>query len=37
LTLAQTVARLHGGKLTIEQEDTHALTIVLWLPGVETP
>jgi hypothetical protein len=35
LTLAQNVARLHGGELTIGQEGAHALTVVLWLPGVE--
>lgn len=36
LTLAQSVAHLHGGKLTIEAEGGGALKLVLWLPGVET-
>lgn len=35
LTLAQSVAHLHGGKLTIEPKETSALTLVLWLPGAD--
>ncbi|HHY56725.1 MAG TPA: hybrid sensor histidine kinase/response regulator [Chloroflexi bacterium] len=36
LTLAQSVAHLHGGKLTIESEESGGLQLVLWLPGVES-
>ena len=35
LTLAQSVASVHGGRLTIEHGDKHAITFILWLPGAE--
>jgi len=35
LMLAQNVAHLHGGRLTIEPEKANALTLVMWLPGAE--
>jgi len=36
LTLVQSVAHVHGGKLTFEQVEGRALTCTLWLPGIET-
>lgn len=35
LTLAQSVAQLHGGRLTIEAQGDHGLALVMWLPGLE--
>ena len=34
LTVARTVAQLHGGRLTM-QHDSAALRLTLWLPGIE--
>lgn len=35
LTLAQSVARMHGGKLSIEEDAPRAVAFTLWLPGAE--
>lgn len=35
LTLAQSVAHLHGGRLTIEAQGDKGLALVMWLPGLE--
>jgi CheY-like chemotaxis protein len=36
LTLAQSVAHLHGGRLTIEAKGDNSLTLAMWLPGLKT-
>lgn len=35
LLLARTVAQLHGGQLTLEQDEAGALSLTLWLPSAE--